>query len=61
MRDLIRTILREHTKKDIITLEEIFLPNDFLETLITEGKTTVDIPRGLEKNLNKSINYLKSL
>jgi hypothetical protein len=56
MRDLIRTILREHTKKDIITLEEIFLPNDFLETLITEGKTTVDIPRGLEKNLN---NYIK--
>jgi hypothetical protein len=56
MRDLIRTILREHTKKDIITLEEIFLPNDFLETLITEGKTTVDVPSGLEKNLN---NYIK--
>jgi len=51
MKNLIRVILREHTKKDIITLEEIFLPNDFLETLITEGRATVDIPKGLEKKL----------
>jgi hypothetical protein len=56
MKDLIKAILREYTKKDIITLEEIFLPDDFLETLIAEGNTTVNIPRGLEKNLN---NYIK--
>jgi hypothetical protein len=56
MKDLIKVILREYTKKDIITLEEIFLPDDFLETLIAEGNTTVNIPRGLEKNLN---NYIK--
>ena len=56
MKDLIKAILREYTKKDIITLEEIFLSDDFLETLIAEGNTTVNIPRGLEKNLN---NYIK--
>jgi hypothetical protein len=43
MKDLIKAILREYTKKDIITLEEIFLPDDFLETLIAEGNTTVNI------------------
>ena len=56
MKDLIKAILREYTKKDIITLEEVFLSDDFLETLIAEGNTTVNIPRGLEKNLN---NYIK--
>lgn len=55
MRDLIKFILEEYTQKDIITLEEIFLPGNFLETLVVEGRTVVNIPRGLEAELNKYI------
>ena len=51
MRDLIRKILKEYTNRDIITLEEITLPDGFLDRLIFEGKANVPIPSGLEKEL----------
>jgi hypothetical protein len=51
MRDLIRNILKEYVKKDIITLEEISLPKSFFNSLIIEGKSTVSIPKGLENEL----------
>jgi hypothetical protein len=65
MRDLIKTILKEYTKKDIITLEEIFLPNDFLETLIAEGKTSVKVNKSvktsIEKRLESYYNWPKNI
>jgi hypothetical protein len=51
MRDLIRKILKEYINRDTITLEEINLPDGFLDTLIIEGKATAPIPSGLEKEL----------
>jgi hypothetical protein len=51
MRDLIRRILKEHVNKETITLEEINLPDGFLDILIIEGKATTPIPSGLEKEL----------
>lgn len=51
MKDLIRRILKEYTNKDTITLEEINLPDGFLDILIFEGKATTPIPSGLEKDL----------
>ena len=51
MRDLIKRILKEYTNRDIITLEEITLPDGFLDILIFEGKANVPIPSGLEKEL----------
>jgi hypothetical protein len=55
MRSLIRTILKEYVNKETITLEEIFLPEGFFEYLMNEGKATVNIPKGLEKELNSYI------
>lgn len=55
MNELIRTILKEYVEKNNITLEEIFLPKGFFDCILNEGKTTIDIPRGLEKNLNDYI------
>ena len=57
MRDLIRTVLKEYVSQETITLEEIFLPEGLFEYLLNEGKATVNIPKGLEKELN---NYIQS-
>lgn len=51
MKDLIRRVLKEYVNKDIITLEEINLPDGFLNILIFEGKANVKIPSNLEKEL----------
>lgn len=51
MRDLIRKILKEYTNRDVITLEEITLPEGIIDLLIIEGKARVKIPSGLEKEL----------
>ena len=45
----------KYVEKNNITLEEIFLPKGFFDCILNEGKTTIDIPRGLEKNLNDYI------
>jgi hypothetical protein len=55
VKELIRTILKEYIEKDNIILEEIFLPEDFFDFVLNEGKTTIEIPRGLEKTLNNHI------
>jgi hypothetical protein len=55
VKELIRTILKEYIEKDNIILEEIFLPEDFFDFVLNEGKTTIEIPRGLEKTLNDYI------
>lgn len=55
MRDLVRTVLKEYVSQETITLEEIFLPEGFFEYLLNEGKATVNVPKGLEKELNSYI------
>jgi len=51
MKSLIRKILNEFVDKDVITLEELNIPNSFFNSLINEGRSTVSIPKGLEKEL----------
>ena len=51
MKSLIRKVLNEFVDKDVITLEELNIPNSFFNSLINEGRSTVSIPKGLEKEL----------
>ena len=55
MRELIRTVLKEYVNKETITLEEIFLPDNFLDTLLTEGKTTVNVSSSVKNSIQKKL------
>lgn len=54
MKELIRQILREHTINKV-TLEEIILPENFINELLIEGTATVRVPNELNRLLDNKI------
>lgn len=55
MKELIKSILKEYIEKDNVTLEEIFLPDDFLEKLLNEGKTSVKVSNSVKNSIQKKL------
>lgn len=54
MRNLIRQILREYISLKVI-IEEIILPENFFNELLSEGKATVNVPKYVDKQLENKI------
>ena len=55
MKELIRKILKEYIEKDNIILEEIFLPEDFFDFILNEGKTTVNVSRDIKTSVESKL------
>jgi|688.fasta_scaffold52025_2 hypothetical protein len=55
MKDLIRKILRESLKSEM-TIQEVVLHENFINQLLIEGKSTVNVPNRLNSELTLKVN-----
>ena len=54
MKNLIRKILKEFIKNDLVVLEEVFFPNGFIK-LITEGIAHYNVPSNIKTKLKNKL------